>query len=103
MLIGIVNGQLYIQETRPNEQSAFDEIRHLMSLYGLNKTNKLGYLVHQDLCNVIKADVFHRYFGTPLPAWYKDDKKKLDKYLKDRDNMRNYNPHYIYEDFIWES
>lgn len=102
MLIGIVNGELFMQETRQNEQAAFNEINYLLATLGLTAKDKNGNLVHSDLYNVIQADVFHRLCGEPLPKWFNEGKKKLETFLNNRNRPVDNNPHYKYEEFTWE-
>ena len=102
MLIGIVNNDLFMQETRKNEQSAFNEITYLMTTLDLTARDKHGNLVHDDLYKVIQADVFHRLCGEPLPKWFSNGKKKLEAFLNNRNKPVDNNPHYKYEEFTWE-
>lgn len=103
MLLGIVDGQLYMEETRPNERAAFIEINHTMSINRLYKRDKFGNLVYEDFYRVIQADAFHRFCGEPLPNWFNKEKEKLIRFLKNRDKQVDDNPHYVYEKFHWES
>ena len=102
MLVGIVDGQLYTEETRPNERAAFSEINYLMAIHGLNQRDKFGNLIHEDLYKVIQADVFHRFCGETLPNWFNKEKKKLIRFLENRNKPIDDNPHYKYEEFTWE-
>ena len=102
MLMGIVNGQLFTQETRLNEQSAFNEINYIMATLGLYSRDKHGNLVHYDLYNVIQADVFHRLCGEPLPKWFNKGKKKLEAFLNNRNKPVDNYAHYKYEESTWE-
>lgn len=103
MLIGIVNNDLFMEETRPNEKAAFNEINYLIATLDLAARNKHGNLIHDDLYKVIQADVFHRLCGEPLPKWFNNGKKKLDDFLNNRNKSVYNNPHYDYEDFNWEN
>ena len=103
MLIGIVNGELFMQETRQNEQAAFAEINNKLSTLGLAKRDKHGNLVFEKFYRVIQAEAFHKYCGEPLPKWFSKEKSKMDKYIQNRSKKDVMNPHYIYEEFIWET
>jgi hypothetical protein len=102
MLMGIVDGQLYTEETRPNESAAFSEINYIMATLGLYSRDKHGNLVHDDLYQVVQADVFHRLCGEPLPKWFNKGKKKLEAFLNNRSKQVDNNPHYKYEEFTWD-
>ena len=52
---------------------------------------------------MIQADVFHRLCGEPLPKWFNNGKKKLDDFINNRNKSVDNNPHYNYEEFIWEN
>lgn len=102
MLMGIKDGQLFTEETRPNEQAAFNKINYLMATLGLTSRDKYGNLVHEDLYKVIQAEVFNKYCGEPLPCWFSKGKKKLEEFLTNRNKPVDNNPHYKYEEFTWE-
>ena len=103
MLIGIVNGELFMQETRQNEQAAFAEINNKLSTLGLAKRDKHGNLVFEKFYRVIQAEAFHKYCGEPLPKWFNKEKKKLNQFLNERKTKTIINHHYDYEEFIWEN
>ena len=103
MLIGIVNGELFTKETRPFEEDAFAEINNKMATLNLDKRDKLGNLVFEKFYRVIQAEAFHKYCGEPLPKWFSKEKSKMDKYIQNRSKKDVMNPHYIYEEFIWET
>ena len=103
MLIGIVNGELFMQETRPFEKAAFAEINNKLSTLGLAKRDKHGNLVFEKFYRVIQAEAFHKYCGEPLPKWFSKEKSKMDKFVQDMNKKDIINPHYKYEEFIWEN
>ena len=103
MLMGIVNGELFMQETRQNEQAAFAEINNKLSTLGLAKRDKHGNLVFEKFYRVIQAEAFHKYCGEPLPKWFSKEKSKMEKFVKDMNKKDIMNPHYNYEEFIWEN
>lgn len=103
MLIGIMDNRLFMQETRPFEQAAFAEIVYRLSTLGLDKRDKLGNLVFEKFYRVIQAQAFHKYCGEPLPKWFKKEKNKMNKFVSDMNKKDILNPHYNYEEFIWET
>lgn len=103
MLIGIVNNRLFMQETRPFEEAAFAEITNRLSTLGLDKRDKFGNLVFERFYRVIQAQAFHDYCGEPLPKWFNTEKRKMNKFVSDMNKKDILNPHYNYEEFIWET
>lgn len=103
MLIGIVNNKLFMQETRPFEEAAFAEITNRLSTLGLDKRDKFGNLVFERFYRVIQAEAFNKYCGEPLPKWFDKEKNKMDRFVQDMNKKDILNPHYNYEEFIWET
>ena len=44
-----------------------------------------------------------KYCGEPLPKWFSKEKSKMDKFVQDMNKRDIINPHYNYEEFIWEN
>lgn len=103
MLLGIVDGQLFMEQTRLNERAAFSEITNIMSKLNIAQRDKYGNLVHEDFYKVIQAEAFHKYCGEPLPKWFNREKRKLNQFLNNRNSSKSINPHYNYEEFTWET
>ena len=92
-----------MQETRPFEEAAFAEITNRLSTLGLDKRDKFGNLVFERFYRVIQAESFNKYCGEPLPKWFSKEKNKMDRFVLDMSTKDIVNPHYNYEDFMWEN